>query len=329
MYSIKTIFCTLILAASSVLATAQEYKKASPDTRPNKENNGGTINNGGGAINSGGGSTNGGNSNGGGIDDNFGNNNFDDPYLNNGGNNNNNGGNNGARIDPKDCKMNRIDMEATRALLGRIRMESEKMETAQSQLKGRCATAAQIAEVMAMFMGEISKSEFAKFAYNHCSDPENSVAVENALMSEMSKSEIRRIYSGKSNPDDNFGNNNFDIPNNFDILNKGGNNNGGGNNNFDAKDCKMNRINMEATRELLKRITFESEKIATAKNQLKDKCATAAQIAEVMGMFMSELNKVEFAKFARSYCSDPQNSVAVESALMSEISKSEIRKLYK
>ncbi len=203
-------------------------------------------------------------------------------------------------------------MDATRSLLGRIMFENEKMEAAQAQLKDKCATAAQIVEIMGMFMGEMSKGNFAKFAYNHCSDPQNYVQVENALMSEITKAELRAMYN-KAN-DDNGGNNN------------GGNNNGGNNN--ISKDCKMNSIDMSATKPLVERIKFESEKLEAAKAQLKGKCASCAQIAEIMNLFKMDAVKLDFAEFAREYCGDPQNYIIIENVFKSEGFKMMIREEY-
>ena len=48
--------------------------------------------------------------------------------------------------------------------------------------------------------------------------------------------------------------------------------------------------------------SFEDSKMTVAKQVTKANCLTAAQIAEVMGLFSFEDSKLQYAKYAYDFC---------------------------
>lgn len=53
--------------------------------------------------------------------------------------------------------------------------------------------------------------------------------------------------------------------------------------------------------------TFSDSKLTLAKQVTKSNCLTSAQIAQITGLFDFESGKLEYAKFAYSFCFNPEN----------------------
>jgi hypothetical protein len=86
----------------------------------------------------------------------------------------------------------------------------------------------------------------------------------------------------------------------------------------------MDASSFQSAKNSISSKTFEDSKITTAKQALKSNCMTSAQIKEVMGLFTYEESKLDFAKFAYSYCVDPQNYYLVNDAFGFETSIEEL-----
>lgn len=70
--------------------------------------------------------------------------------------------------------------------------------------------------------------------------------------------------------------------------------------------------------------SFADNKMNVAKNFIKNKCLSVAQIKEVMGLFSFEDDKLEFAKAAYDRCSDKENYFMVGDALTFSSSQDEL-----
>jgi hypothetical protein len=66
--------------------------------------------------------------------------------------------------------------------------------------------------------------------------------------------------------------------------------------------------------------SFEDSKMTVAKQVTKANCMTAAQIAEVMGLFSFEDSKLQYAKYAYDYCFNQGDYYEVNAAFTFESS---------
>lgn len=85
-------------------------------------------------------------------------------------------------------------------LTGSIKKQSfsdNKMNVAKTFIKNKCLSVAQIKEVMGLFSFEDSKLEFAKLAYDRCSDKENYYMVGDALTFSSSQDELTNFINSK------------------------------------------------------------------------------------------------------------------------------------
>jgi len=72
--------------------------------------------------------------------------------------------------------------------------------------------------------------------------------------------------------------------------------------------------------------SFSDTKMTVAKQAIKGKCPTAAQIRDFCGLFSFEADKLEFAKYAFDHTWDPQNYYEVYDAFTFESSIEELSK---
>ncbi len=72
--------------------------------------------------------------------------------------------------------------------------------------------------------------------------------------------------------------------------------------------------------------SFEDSKLTVAKQVTKANCPTAAQIAEIMGLFSFEETKMEYAKFAYDFCYNQGDYYEVNTAFTFESSIEELNK---
>ncbi len=72
--------------------------------------------------------------------------------------------------------------------------ENDKLAAAkQATQNGRCMTAQQINQIVALYTHESTKLEYAKFAYPFCADPANYGIINNNLTFDSSKRELGRM----------------------------------------------------------------------------------------------------------------------------------------
>lgn len=72
--------------------------------------------------------------------------------------------------------------------------------------------------------------------------------------------------------------------------------------------------------------SFEDSKLTVAKQVTKANCMTAAQIAEVMGLFSFEESKLQFAKYAYDFCYNQGDYYEVNAAFTFESSIEDLNK---
>ena len=73
---------------------------------------------------------------------------------------------------------------------------------------------------------------------------------------------------------------------------------------------------------LIKSRSFESDRLATAKQQTR--CMTTQQIHQITATLTFESSRLEYAKFAYPSCADPANYGQINSLLTFESSKREL-----
>ncbi len=71
--------------------------------------------------------------------------------------------------------------------------------------------------------------------------------------------------------------------------------------------------------------SFEDSKLSIAQEVAKNKCLTSSQIKKIMELFSFEETRLDFAKFAYSYCFDPDNYYQVYDAFTFELSIDELK----
>jgi hypothetical protein len=71
--------------------------------------------------------------------------------------------------------------------------------------------------------------------------------------------------------------------------------------------------------------SFEDSKLSIAQEVAKNKCLTSSQIKKVMELLSFEETKLDFAKFAYTYCFDPDNYYQVYDAFSFELSIDELK----
>ena len=75
----------------------------------------------------------------------------------------------------------------------------------------------------------------------------------------------------------------------------------------------------------IKTKSFEDSKLSIAKEVAKNKCLTSSQIKKIMELFSFEETRLEFSKYAYSYCFDPDNYYQVYDAFSFELSIDELK----
>lgn len=77
-------------------------------------------------------------------------------------------------------------------------------------------------------------------------------------------------------------------------------------------------------RNTIKNVSFDDERLSTAKLILNSSCMTSNQIAELTGLFSFESSRLEFAKYAYSFCTDQHNYFRVGEQLSFSSSRTEL-----
>lgn len=69
----------------------------------------------------------------------------------------------------------------------------------------------------------------------------------------------------------------------------------------------MSGANFNAALATIKKQSFEETRLKTAKQVINDNCLNVDQIIQIANTFSFEDNKLEFAKYAYDYCTEPKN----------------------
>ena len=83
--------------------------------------------------------------------------------------------------------------------LGTIRgqsFEETKLNTAKQIAGSNCLSTGQITQICQLFSFEESKLDFAKFAYNNCTDPRSYFKVNNVFSFSSSSDELNQFLQG-------------------------------------------------------------------------------------------------------------------------------------
>ena len=266
--------------------------------------NSGRGNNGGGRGDNGGGrGSNGSNNNNGGYN-NTGNHNYND-YNNN-------------NYAPQD--MNSQDFNAARGTIQRTTFENTRLQVAKQIVGVNYLNTIQITDICRLFTFEDSRLDFAKFAYNHCTDPQNYYRIgevftfnsNTAALSDFvtSNPRVNNNYNNTPQYAPNEGNNYNNNQNNYNdnqSNNQNNYNNNNQNSNSTASNSGVSDADFQSIRTNIKNKTVESTKLQVAKQICETRYFTAEQIAQLARLFLVESYKFEFAKAAYASCINPLN----------------------
>lgn len=97
-----------------------------------------------------------------------------------------------------------------------------------------------------------------------------------------------------------------------------------GNGHAGTDNCRipMTSSSFEAARGTLQNNKFEDNKLSLAKQIIADNCMTTTQIETICRLFSFDDSRLEFAKYAYAYCTDPQNYFKLNNVFSFESSKS-------
>jgi hypothetical protein len=84
------------------------------------------------------------------------------------------------------------------ATLKKIGFDETRLSTAKQVAKSNCLSTAQIVQISELFSFEDSKLDFAKFAYDHCTDPKNYFNVNNIFSFSSSTESLTNYVNGKT-----------------------------------------------------------------------------------------------------------------------------------
>lgn len=96
------------------------------------------------------------------------------------------------------CVLNDKDFDNIKSAIRSKYSSSEKLDLAKVKItEAKCISAAQIKEILSLLFMENDKIEFAKYAYNYCSDKQNYSIVRNFFTSQESRNEIDEFLKNK------------------------------------------------------------------------------------------------------------------------------------
>lgn len=106
-----------------------------------------------------------------------------------------------ARPAPRGCRgayaMNASDFASALSTVKGQGFDETRLKTAKQIAGGNCLTAAQISEICKVFGFEATKLDFAKFAYDHCTEPQNYFKINNVFGFSSSVDELTDYISTK------------------------------------------------------------------------------------------------------------------------------------
>ncbi|MBK8329023.1 MAG: DUF4476 domain-containing protein [Bacteroidetes bacterium] len=93
--------------------------------------------------------------------------------------------------------MNPRDFDDARATLKNEGFDETRLDMAKQIASVNCLNTSQISTICQLFSFEASKLEFAKYAYDHCTDPKNYFKVSNLFSFSSSKTELNNYIQGR------------------------------------------------------------------------------------------------------------------------------------
>ena len=204
--------------------------------------------------------------------------------------------------------------------------DDTKLSAAKQIAGSNCMSVAQIAEICRAFAFEDRKLNFAKFAYDHCTEPGNYFKINNVFTFSSSVDDLNKYLSDKqagavngSSMLPNATSGSTTVMSNGDQLNND-------RERMEKERLEHERIERErrehkgcagrvgmSTEDFavalntIKNESFDDNKLSTAKQIASGNCLTTSQIAEICRAFGFEDRKLNFAKFAYDHCTEPGN----------------------
>lgn len=105
-----------------------------------------------------------------------------------------------------------------------------------------------------------------------------------------------------------------------------GNNQNYDNNRYPSKNRPMTAQNFEAAKQSIRNLSFDDTKLSTAKGIAYTNYLTSQQVLEICRLFSFEQTKLDFAKYAFTYTTDPGNYFIVNKAFNFSSSTDELNK---
>lgn len=91
-----------------------------------------------------------------------------------------------------------------------------------------------------------------------------------------------------------------------------------------ANNWPMNASNFNAAKKTVSESSFDDTKLSTAKSIVSNNCVSSDQIVQLCQLMSFEESKLDFAKFAHPFCTDPNNYFKVNNVFNFSSSKEEL-----
>lgn len=93
--------------------------------------------------------------------------------------------------------MSARDFQSAKSTIQNEGFDETRLDIAKQVAGSNCLNTTQISELCALFSFEESKLDFAKFAYDHCTDPRNYFKISNKFSFSTSKQELNQYIQGR------------------------------------------------------------------------------------------------------------------------------------
>ncbi len=188
-------------------------------------------------------------------------------------------------ISAKHIKPQKFNIENLKNRIKRKSSDVDKLTLAKNEINSQKISSNDVYEILLLFNKDEYKFEFAKYAYNFCYDKKRYYIVKDAFS-------------------------NQEYKDNFNVFMNGGK--------------TKNNVNIEQVKEQIKIISFESDKLKTAKTIASTSKISSSDIYEIMKLFSFESTKLNYAKYAYDYCIDKQSYHIVNKGFTFNNSKIEL-----
>jgi len=234
----------------------------------------------------------------------------------------------------------KLKYDASSDLLGSVTsMQAKKF------MDNHCMLASEVAELLKVIKNSIVQLDLAKYGYLHTFDQANYGLVVQALSNEISQEELLNFINANSqtiatqNTTIQNGtiqtttssntqkhtitvnmNNDEDVIEEISSTKSTNNQNTQNNWSNSSSNCyPMEESDFEEALEAADDPISEETKMKVAKEVFNKECLTTTQIMQVMEIFINEMKKLEFAKFAYKFCSEKDKYFRLNKAFISEL----------